>query len=131
MRKQLELAIAPCVLLATLALAAAPYNFAGSWSGTLIARKSGATGTITADFTATANPRKFTGTTTLAAEGQMLDCTFTAKYRKNLILHSRCSGHAGSTVIAHFDPATQTLTGSFTAGHHHPTILDFTLQRAS
>ncbi|HLK10511.1 MAG TPA: hypothetical protein VKW76_03960 [Candidatus Binatia bacterium] len=117
-------------LSATLALAAPPYDFAGPWGGTLTARKSGATGTITADFTATANLRKFTGTVTLAAEGQTLSCAFTAKYRKNLLLHPRCAGRPASIVIVHFDPATQTLTGSFPVGRRHPEIVDFSLQRA-
>jgi len=122
--------LALCVLSATLAQAAPPYNFAGPWSGPATARKSGAMGTITAEFTATTNLRKFTGTTTLTAEGQTRSCPFTAKYRKNLILHSHCAGRAVSTVIVHFDPGTQTLTGSFPVGHRHPDIVDFTLQRA-
>jgi hypothetical protein len=115
------------VLFATLALAAAPYDFTGSWTGTAIARKTGATGTLTADFTPTAKPRKFTVSLTLAAAGQTFTCPYTAKYRKNLILHGHC-GRA-SVITVHFDPAAQTLTGSFPVGHHHPVILSFTLAR--
>jgi hypothetical protein len=87
-------------------------------------------GTLTVDFTATAKPRKFTGTTTLTAQGQTLGCPFVAKYRKNLILHPHCAGRPAATIIAHFDPVALTLMGSFPIGHHHPDVLSFVLTRA-
>ncbi len=91
-------------------------------------QKTGETGTLATDFTATAKPRKFTGTATLAAGGQTLTCPFTAKYRMNLILHPHCAG-ATPVVRIHFDPVAQTLTGSFPIGHRHPDVLSFVLQR--
>src|SRR4029077_128667 len=122
-------ALATCGLLATLASAAAapPYNFAGSWSGTLTIQKTEETGTLTVDFTATAKPRKFTGSAMLTAAGQTLTCPFTAKYRKNLILHPHCVGRPASVIIVHFDTVALTLTGSFPIGHHHPDVLSFLL----
>jgi hypothetical protein len=125
--------LAICGLSATLALAAAapPYDFSGPWSGTGTARKSGETATLTVDFTATANPRKFTGTTTLAAAGQTLSCDFTAKYKKKLVLHPRCSGRPAAAIRATFDPTVGTLTGAFPIGHHHPDIVDFVLSRTA
>src|SRR5437879_10512594 len=102
--RSLLLPLVVCAAVVTFAGATLPppYDFAGTWSGTVTSQKTGETGTLTADFTATAKPRKFTGNTTLAAEGQTLTCPFVAKYRKNLILHPHCAGRPASTVIVHF-----------------------------
>jgi hypothetical protein len=130
-RQSLLRAFAICGVAATLALAALPaaYDFTGPWSGTVTSRKTAQTGTLTVDFTATAKPRKFTGNTTLAAGGQTLTCPFTAKYRKNLVLHPHCAGSPAPAIVVHFDPVAQTLTGSFPIGHHHPDVLTFVLVR--
>jgi hypothetical protein len=134
MRRQrsLLLALAICGAFATFALATLPppYDFTGPWSGTVTSQKTGETGTLTADFTATAKARRFTGTTTLAVQGQTLSCPFTAKYRKNLILHPHCAGRPASAIHIHFDPVALTLTGSFPIGHNHPDVLSFLLVRA-
>src|SRR5438270_13613506 len=88
----LLLSLAVCGALTTFARATLPppYDFAGTWSGTVTSQKTGEMGTLTADFTATAKPRKFTGSTTLAAAGQTFPCLFVAKYRKNFVLHPHC-----------------------------------------
>jgi len=128
-KRQRLLAVLVICGLTTFARAALPpaYDFTGQWSGTATERGTGQTGTLTADFAATTHPRRFTGSTTLVA-GQSANstCPLVAKYRKNLIVHSRCPGHP-VTVVVHFDPTALTLSGSFPIGHHH--IADFTLQR--
>jgi len=128
----LLLSLAVSGALATFARAALPppYDFTGTWSGTVTSQKTGEMGTLTVDFTATAKPRKFTGNTTLTAQGQTLGCPFVAKYRKNLILHPHCAGRPAATIIGHFDPLALPLTGSFPLGHHHPDVLSFVLTRA-
>jgi hypothetical protein len=56
---------------------------------------------------------------------QTVTCAFKALYKRNLTLHPTCSGRTASTVIAHFDPATRSLTGSFSLKHHD--VARFTL----
>jgi hypothetical protein len=106
----------------------APYDFAGHWSGTATSKQTGRTAPFSADFAATANPRKFTGNATLEVD-QPVVCAFHALYKRNLTIHPTCSGRTASTVIAHFDPATQSLTGSFPLKHHD--VARFTLMRAA
>ncbi len=104
-----------------------PYDFSGNWSGTATLRAGGQSGQLSADFAATTNPRKFTGSTMLVAGQQTRVCPFSAKYRKNLVVHSHCQGKPTTVAVAHFDPVALTLKGSFPVGHHG--IADFTLQR--
>src|SRR5438045_8582889 len=101
-QRSLLLPLTICAALATFALATLPppYDFSGTWSGTVTSQKTGETGTLTVDVTATAKPRKFTGTAILTAAGQTLTCPFTAKYRKNLVLHPHCAGRPAATIIA-------------------------------
>ena len=105
-----------------------PYDFAGHWSGTATSKQTGRTAPFSADFAATANPRKFTGSATLDVEPAVV-CAFHALYKRNLTIHPTCSGRTASTVIAHFDPAAQSLSGSFPLKHHD--VARFTLVRTA
>ena len=58
--------------------------------------------------------------------GNTTTCRIVAQYRKSLILHATC-GHKVSVVVAHYDPTTDSLKGSFPVGHHH--IADYRLKR--
>jgi hypothetical protein len=111
-------ALAISALFATCASALPPpYDFTGHWSGTATSKHTGQTAPLSVDFAATPSPRKFTGSATLEVN-QTVVCAFKALYKRNLTLHPTCSGRTGSTVIVHFDPAAQSLTGSFPLGHH-------------
>lgn len=102
-----------------------PVDFAGQWVGTATERGTTLTGPLTLSLAATPNARKFRGSVTLVA-GQSTTCHVVARYRTALLLRATCGGKV-SVVVAHYDPATGTLTGSFPIGHHH--IADFTLQQ--
>ncbi len=121
-------ALVLCGLLASLATAVTPFDFAGQWVG----RGSDHHGpfTITAILTAT-GANTFGGTVVTENTGT---CSVTGKRRRNHVtLRLVCAAKsiAGS---AHLDVATQTLTGGFayvgSHGHHlrHAT---FTLTKSA
>ena len=126
--RRLLLVLAACGALAHVAAAALPppYDFTGLWSGDLTAK--GVIVSIGADFTATTDPRMFTGTITVGSPLN-LSCPLTAKYRRILKMHLTCNNGKSSTVRAHLNPTTYALTGSVVLGHKHPVRAKFTLGR--
>ena len=113
-------------LTAAQAALAPPLDFAGQWVGTATPRGTTLTEPLALSLAATPNARKFRGSVTLTA-GNTTSCHVVARYRTALLLRATCGGKV-SVVVAHYDPTTGALTGSFPIGHHH-TIADFTLAR--
>ena len=123
----LTAALAICGSFATQVFALpAAYDFSGQWAGDLTGK--GVSVPIGADFTATSDPRMFTGTLTVGSPLN-LSCPLTAKYRRILKMHLTCRNGKSSTVRAHLNPMTYDLTGSVVLGHKHPVRAKFSLGR--
>jgi hypothetical protein len=130
MRRRLLVLLAALVTCGSFATQASalppPYDFTGQWSGDLTGK--GETVPVGAAFTATTDPRIFTGTLTVGSPLN-LNCTLTAKYRRTLKMHLTCDNGKSSTLRAHFNRTTFALTGSVVLGHKHPVRGKYMLTR--
>src|SRR5712691_10122756 len=114
MAKATLLGVAALGTLAGGALAVAPYDFAGHWTGS--AQESGKSAvTLTADFTAS-GAKHFTGTIVAAGDGDTPDqCTVKGKAKRRLSVSMRATCGDGGTVNFHgrVNPDKQTIAGTF------------------
>src|SRR5437773_4088317 len=97
------------------ALAAAPYDFTGHWTGAAQESGQSSAATVTADFTAT-GVKTFTGTMTVAGGGdQPVQCAVTGKAKKHMKVSLAATCDDGGTVKIHgrVNPNTQTVAGTF------------------
>jgi hypothetical protein len=114
MAKATLLGVAALGTLAGGALAGAPYDFAGHWTGG--AQESGKSAvTLTAEFTAS-GAKHFTGTIVAAGDGDTPDqCTVKGKAKRRLSVSMRATCGDGGTVNFHgrVNPNKQTIAGTF------------------
>ncbi len=95
------------------ALATAPYDFAGHWTGN--AQETGKSAVmLTADFTM-AGARTFSGTLAVADGDQPMQCTVNAKVRRrvNVALRGACADGGTLRLRGRANPDKQTIAGTF------------------
>ena len=95
------------------ALATAPYDFAGHWTGN--AQETGKSAVmLTADFTM-AGARTFSGTLAVADGDQPMQCTVNAKVRRrvNVALRGACADGGTLRLRGRVNPDKQTIAGTF------------------
>src|SRR5947199_1057597 len=95
------------------ALATAPYDFAGHWTGN--AQETGKSAVmLTADFTM-AGARTFSGTLAVADGDQPTQCTVNAKVRRrvNVALRGACADGGTLRLRGRVNPDKQTIAGTF------------------